>query len=159
MEQDFEKMEVVKFQWRIRDICLRRTVSLKEACYNRAVAWIVLAVITLLLGALGSFLLGGLRSHNITYYGLPEDRIAMAVGVGSLVDGILLLVYSIILLNKVGDNGAPEVFKTIKVGCLIFLYLELIENFLLCVFFVVLLQPPYSLYMSPDSPSLSTQSI
>lgn len=166
MEQDLEEMEVVKFNWLMRDFCFRRFVNLKEACNYKAVRGIVLAIIFLVFGAGGSFLLAALRSHNITYQGLPEEAFAFevgveslveglvlfflglpekacafSVGVTSLVDGLLILIYSIILLNKVWNYGAGGVFKTIKVGCLIILYLQLIKSFLFCVTFVVLLMP------------------
>ena len=162
MEQHFEEMEVVKFRWLFEDT----RVSLKEACKTKAVVWIVVAVLILIFGAGGSFLLAAIRSHNITYHGLqeevfalemgieslveglvlfflglPENAFAIAVGVGSLVEGLLLLIYSIVLLNKLEDTGAAGVFQTIKVACLIVLYLRLIKSFVFCLIFMVLLMP------------------
>ena len=137
--QEFEEMEVVKFRWWVRDLCCRLLLSLKEASNYQAVRGIVLASIILVFGAGGSFLLATLRSHNIQYHGLPEKPIAWVVGVWAIVDGILLLIYNIILLNKVGDNGAAGVFKTIKVGCLGCLLLQILKGLLIFSCFVYLL--------------------
>ena len=112
--QGFEKMEVVKFRWMVRNFCCR-LLSLKEASKFLAVKGIVLAILILVIGAGGSFLLIGLRSsYNPAYYqGVPEHFFAYYAGVGALVSGILLLIYNIVLLNKVEDNQAAGVFKTI----------------------------------------------
>merc|ERR550519_2435463 len=52
----------------------------------------------------------------------------MGYGAGAtlLVVGTLLLPYNL-LLSSVKDNNGAGVFKIIKVGCLIVLYLELID--------------------------------
>ena len=138
--QGFEKMEITKFRWMVRDFCCR-LLSLKEGSKFLAVKGIVLAILILVIGAGGSFLLIGLRSNYPPdyYQGISEHVYAYYAGAGALVSGILLLIYNIVLLNKVEDNQAAGVFKTIKVGCLISLYIELLYGFLRFLGFVIFL--------------------
>ena len=150
MDQDFEEMQAVKFLW-LMTSC-GRLLSLKEASNLQAWFGIVLSIIILVFGAGGSFLLLGLRSHNYAYfYGLPENFVACMVGIESLLKGLLLLIYSIILLNKVWDNRAAAVFKTIKVGCLTFLYIQLIESFLYGLVCLLLLTTNLTRTPIPDA--------
>ena len=102
-----------------------------------AIYGIVLGIVILLIGAGGNFLIGGLRNEN--YYGVRESTVALGAAVAFLVEGILLLVYSIILLKSLSGNQTVRVFKTIKAGCLISIYVQLLEQFVILFCLVVLL--------------------
>ena len=56
-----------------------------------------------------------------------------------LVEGIFLLIYNIILLKSVKKNESVAIFKTVKLGCLIFMYLQLIDYLLYFVYFLIAL--------------------
>merc|ERR550519_916090 len=59
----------------------------------------------------------------------PGSAATLGYGVGAalLVVGTLLLLYNLLLLSSYRNNNGAGVFKIIKVGCLIVLYLELID--------------------------------
>ena len=124
--QDFEEMQVLQFSWFLRDICCQRQ-SLKEATKDLGIVGIIAGII-FLLGAGGNFLIAGFRTRTQDYYGVSEDSLALGNGILALLDGCLLLTFNILLLNAVRDNRAARVFKTIKVGCLTLLILQLIGH-------------------------------
>jgi len=134
MDQNFEEMKVEKFQSLLMDVCCR-VPSLKKACKYQAILGIILSSITVILGAGGNFLLAGLGSAS----GATGANIGLVSGAELLVQGTLLLIYSILLLSSVRDNNVVRVFRIIKVGCLISLYLELIIGLLLLVGIVIFL--------------------
>ena len=100
---------------------------------------IILGVIILVVGAGGNFLIAGLYSSP------PTLKLLLAIGtaVVFLVEAIFLLSYNILLLKSVKENEAVAVFKKVKLGCLICLYLLLIENVLFSVFYLIGLAYPY----------------
>jgi hypothetical protein len=130
--QNFEEMKAVKFQWLLRDFCCNLP-SLKKASKYAAIHGIILNILILVLGAGGNFLLGGLGSppeYNEDEYHRNDHRQLLynTNGIIFVVIGTLLLIYNLVLLNRVRANRAVGVFKTIKVGCLVSLYVELITN-------------------------------
>ena len=135
MDQNFEEMQVEKFQCLLRDVCWSLP-SLKKASKNQAILGIILSLLTLLLGAVGNFLLVRFRDLYP-----PVGYVSGAV---FLLEGTFFLIYNLFLLRSVLDNQGARVFRIIKVGCLIFLYLGLITAILLLLGIVILLVQPSS---------------
>lgn len=133
MDQNFEEMQVEKFQCLLRDVCCSLP-SLKKASKNQAILGIILSILTLLLGAVGNFLLAGLH--------IISPPIGYGSGAVYLVEGALFLIYNLFLLRSVRDNQGLRVFRIIKVGCLIFLYLQLILEVLALLGIVILFAQP-----------------
>ena len=124
----FEEMKVGKFQFLLRGFCCDLP-SLKKAAKYHAIEGIVLSILILVLGAGGSFLIAGLLSDpNYAIQGYSPEATAM-YGVIFLAIGSLFLIYNLVLLSRVRDNRTVGVFKIIKVGCLVSLYIELIAEF------------------------------
>ena len=134
--QAFEQME--ESSSRFSCCCCRMSLkgsSLKEL----SKCGIILGVIILVVGAGGNFLIAGLYSSP------PTLKLLLTIGtaVVFLVEGIFLITYNILLLKSVKENEAVAVFKKVKLGCLICLYLLLIENVLFSVFYLIGLAYPY----------------
>ena len=123
MDSEGEEMMVVKFQWFFRGFCCDLP-SLKMAAKFHAVEGIILSSLILVLGAGANFLMARLVSDP--RYGLISS---VEYGVIFIVIGTLLLIYNIFLLRRVKDNRAASVYKIIKIGCLLSLYIELITEF------------------------------
>lgn len=110
----FDELEVLRLKFFLRDVCIGLP-SLKKACKYQAIHGIILSLLFFLLGVVGGyFLVTGLGSAATLGYG---------VGAALLVVGTLLLIYNLLLLSSVRNNNGTGVFKIIKVGCLILLYL------------------------------------
>ena len=124
---EFEDMKVKKFQWLLRGFCCELP-SLKKAVQYHAFKGIVLSILILLVGTGGNFLIAGLKAHA-TY------------GVIFLTIETVLLIYNLILLKSVRDNRTAGVFKIIKVGCLVSLYIELITEFAFLLLHILLRRP------------------
>ena len=120
----FEDMKVKKFQWLLRGFCCELP-SLKKAVQYHAFKGIVLSILILLVGTGGNFLIAGLKAHA-TY------------GVIFLAIETVLLIYNLLLLERVRDNRTTGVFKIIKVGCLVSLYIELIPEFAFLLLHILL---------------------
>ena len=106
--QDFEEIKVVKFQWLLRDFCCDLP-PLKKASKYVAIHGIILCILILVLGAAGNFLLAGSvenRDHVVDRY--------LTIGFIFLAIGAFLLIYNLILLNRVKANRGVGVFRTIK---------------------------------------------
>ena len=121
---EFEDMKVKKFQWLLRGFCCELP-SLKKAVQYHAFKGIVLSILILLVGTGGNFLIAGLKAHA-TY------------GVIFLAIETVLLIYNLLLLKSVRDNRTAGVFKIIKVGCLVSLYIELITEFAFLLLHILL---------------------
>lgn len=130
--QDFEKIQVVKFQSVLRDFCCLLP-SLKQASKYQAIFGITLSIIILVAGTGGNFLLFGLSSdqedNERSRDPEPRPELYLSIGIILFIIGTLLLIYNLVLLLKVRANRGVGVYKTIKIGCLISLYTELIVNF------------------------------
>jgi len=131
---DFDEIKVVKFQWLLRDFCCQLP-SLKKASKYQAILGLIISTIFLLLGTGGNFLLARLAytSSNDSYASYKRNGTlyiwSFQFGITFITVGALLLIYNLVLLSKVRANRGVGVFKTIKVGCLISLYIELFTNF------------------------------
>lgn len=134
---DFDEIKVVKFRWLLRDFCCQLP-SLKKASKYQAILGLIISTIFLVLGTGGNFLLASLASseRNGTLFVW-----SFQFGITFVTVGALLLIYNLVLLSKVRANRGVGVFKTIKVGCLISLYIELITTFgFLLLYFVIIIE-------------------
>ena len=129
----------------MRDYC-RQLPSLKKASKTQAILGIILSIIILFLGAGANFLLANLGSapeyngsnwREIQMYDAHQIQ-HLACGFIFLAIGTLLLIYNLVFLDKVRANRGAGVFKVIKVGCLISLYIELITNFSYLVLYSII---------------------
>ena len=120
--ENFEEMKASKFKWLLSDLCLG-LASLKEASKYQVIHGIILSLLFMVLGV-------GLGSAA-SYFGIPF-----------LVVGILLLLYSHLLLSSVRVNNGVRVFQIIKIGLLIWLYLQLITKLIIFMGRVTLLGDP-----------------
>ena len=118
--ENFEEMKVSKFKTVLGTFCTGLP-SLKKASKCQAIHGIIL-----------SFLLT-----------IVPPFVGVVFGAASLVVAILLLIYSLLLLRSVLDNHGARVFKIIKIGCLILLYLQLITKLMIFVGLVTLLADPF----------------
>ena len=122
----FEEMQVLKFKLFVWDVC-SGLPSLKKASKVHAIEGIILSlcVIFLVLGLGWHYLTSRHGLTDASYYGAMWT---FMFGATSLLVGTLLLIYNLILLSSVMNNQGVRVFKIIKVGCLILLYLQLIVS-------------------------------
>ena len=155
--QALEEMEVTEHFWLLSCCCNR--FSLKDASKTVTITGIIVGIFILVVGAGGSFLIAGLYHSPSTFqllvgrsggsffflaalYKSPSTLqllVVIGTGVVFLVHGSFLLIYNIILLQLVKMNDAGAVFKTVKLGCLIILYAQLISELLICVSSLILL--------------------
>ena len=143
---DFDEIKVVKFRWLLRDFCCQLP-SLKKASKYQAILGLIISTIFLLLGTGGNFLLARLAytSSNDSYASYKRNGTlyiwSFQFGITFITVGALLLIYNLVLLSKVRANRGVGVFKTIKVGCLISLYIELFTTFgFLLLYFVIIIE-------------------
>ena len=134
--QAFEEMEVTEHSWLLSWCCNR--FSLKEASKAVTILGIIVGIIILVVGASGSFLIAGLYHSPSTH----QLVVAIGLAVAFLFNGTGLLIYNILLLKLVKKNDAGAVFKIVKLGCLIFLYAQLIVEMLIFVSSLILLATP-----------------
>ena len=120
--QAFEEMEVTEHFWLLSWCCNR--FSLKDASKTVTIFGITVGIIILVGGAGGSFLIAGLYDSPSTL----QLSVAIGLAVAFLVNGSCLIIYNILLLQLIKKNDAGEVFKTVKLTCLIFLYAQLIAE-------------------------------
>ena len=134
--QAFEEMEVMEHFWLLSWYCNR--FSLKDAAKTVTIFGIIVGIIILVVGAGGSFLIAGLYDSPSTL----QLSVAIGLAVAFLVNGSCLIIYNILLLQLIKKNDAGEVFKTVKLTCLIFLYAQLIAELSICVSYLILLAVP-----------------
>ena len=117
--EHFEEMKVSQFKWILKEASCGLPSLLKEASKYLAIHGIILSILFMVLGAGGTviWVIAGLGSLT---------TLAYWIGAAFLVVAILLFIYNLILLSSVRDNNGVRVFKIIKIGCLILLYLQLI---------------------------------
>ena len=142
--QAFEEIEVTEHFWLLSCCCNRS--SLKDASMTVTIFGIILGIFILVGGAGGSFFIALLYS---AFSNLERTRVStlqlsvdIGTGVALLLNGSGLVIYNILLLKRVKKNDAGAVFKTVKLGCLIILYAQLISELLICVSSPILLADP-----------------
>ena len=142
--QALEEMEVTEHFWLLSCCCNRS--SLKDASMTVTIFGIILGIFILVGGAGGSFFIALLYS---AFSNLERTRVStlqlsvdIGTGVALLLNGSGLVIYNILLLKRVKKNDAGAVFKTVKLGCLIFLHVQLIVELVICVVSLILLADP-----------------
>ena len=142
--QALEEMEVTEHFWLLSCCCNRS--SLKDASMTVTIFGIILGIFILVGGAGGSFFIALLYS---AFSNLERTRVStlqlsvdIGTGVALLLNGSGLVIYNILLLKRVKKNDAGAVFKTVKLGCLIFLHVQLIIELVICVVSLILLADP-----------------
>ena len=131
--QTFGEMKVVKLSW-----LFYGHPFLRDASKSHAISGIALAIIILVFAAGGNFLIVALGVADGFFNG-----VALGDAIAALVKVIVLLSYNIILLNTVKKNEADEVFKIIKFGCLILLYVQLTGHLIYLVAYLDFLATSY----------------
>ena len=115
--EEKEEMKLTRLRWMLLGCCLRPENSFWSATVLHAVTGLILSVIRLLLGSVGTFIIGAFA---------PDGWVRRVVlGTSNAVTGVLLLLYSGILLYRVRQRKKFKVFKWIKIGCLVLTSLEL----------------------------------
>ena len=113
--EHFEEMKVSQFKGLLGDF---PSSGLKEASKYLAYHGFILSLLFMVLGA-GVTIIGVIAGLG------SVTTLACWIGAGCLVMATLLS-YNLFLLRSVRDNNGVTVFKIIKIGCLILLYLQLI---------------------------------